>query len=374
MRPVSLAFQRTVAGSHTMLARATVCESFQTGTTPVGTRIPIVAGDVQVDGTAQIRSTLDLTTDGNRRWPQLATDLLTPYGNEIYIERGIQYSDALVEWVGLGYFRIQSPEQDQAPDGPIRVEGRDRMAGIIDGRLLAPRQFHAGTTLGSVVADLVHEVYPEAVIVWDDATNLVTLARSVITEEDRYAFLDDLIRAQAKIWYWNHRGELAITAVPDPGAPVAEITAGRGGTLLELSRRLSREGVYNAVVAAGEGADTQTPARGVAVDNSRSSPTYFYGRFGPVPRFYTSPFLANDVQAYNAAEAILRRGLGLPYSLDLSTLPNPAFEPWDPVRVRPGVRDRAETHVLERLSIPLVAQAALTADCREQTVVLVGSA
>ncbi len=373
MRAVSDAFLRTVKGSHKMVARARVCSTFQTGTNPTGTLIPILDGDVVMDGSADIRSTLDMLTDGTRMWPTRLDSLLAPYGNEIFIERGIQYSDERVEYVGLGYFRIQTPEQETAPNGPIRIAGRDRMAGIVDARLVTPVQFEAGASLGFIVESLVQEVYPDAIVEWDDSTDTVVLTRSLIVEDDRFGFLDDLIRAQGKIWHWDHRGILVIRTMPDPSEPVYEVFSGPGGVLLELSRHLSRDGVYNAVVASGEGTDTATPVFGAAYDNDALSPTFYHGRFGPVPRFYSSPFLATDGQAAAAAEAILRRNIGLPYSLNFRTIANPALEPWDPVAVRPGRGQGRETHVLQRITVPLVAAADMTAETKEQTVVLVGS-
>lgn len=371
MRPVTDAFLRTVAASHRMVARATVCDTFQTTTTPVGQRINILAGQVTVDGTAEIRSTLDLLTD--QHWPRLASDLLAPYGNEIYVESGVMLSDFLVHYVGLGYFRIDEPEQDEQPGGPVQLTCQDRMAGIIDGRLTRPKYFAAGTTLGTIVTFLVTQVYPAAVIEWDDATDTQTLARSAICTEDRFGFLDELVRSRGKVWYWDHRGALVIKTMPDP-TPVVDVHAGAGGVLVGLSRKLSRRGVYNAVVATGEGADTAKPARGVAIDNNSSSPTYYHGRFGPVPRFFTSPFLATNDQAFAAASAMLRRSLGLPYSVDFRAVPNPALEPWDAVSVRPDGNAGVETHVIESLTIPLTRDEPMSAETREQTVVLVGSA
>jgi hypothetical protein len=58
--------------------------------------------------------------------------------------------------------------------------------------------------------------------------------------------------------------------------------------------------------------------------------------------------------------------------VDLSTVPNPALEPDDPVRVRHGDRDAPETHVLESVTVPLVQGAPVTAATREQTVILIG--
>lgn len=373
MRSVSAAFLRTVMSSHSMVARARVCSTFQTGTNPSGTTIPIFDGDVQLDGTADIRSTLDLTTDGNRLWPTHSDSMFAPYGNEIYIERGIRYSDELVEYVGLGYFRIQGPEQDDAPNGPIRITGRDRMAGIVDGRLVAPIQFLSGASLGFIMETLVTQVYPDAVIEWDDATDTAVITRSMICEQDRYAFLNDLVQSRGKIWYWDHRGILVIKSAPDPTQPVFEVHSGAGGVLLRAARHLSRDGVYNAVVATGTGADTLVPAYAVAIDNNPLSPTYYYGRFGPVPKFYTSPFLFSDTQAADAASAMLQRSIGLPYSIDLTAVPNPALEPYDPISVRPGTGQGRETHVLQKLTVPLRSAAAMAGSTREQTVVLVGS-
>jgi hypothetical protein len=182
------------------------------------------------------------------------------------------------------------------------------------------------------------------------------------------------VKSLGKIWYWNHRGELTIKAVPSLGTPVLDVMSGTGGVLVSARRKLTRDRVYNAVVASGEATDSATPpVRGVAVDANPLSPTYYLGRFGPVPRFYSSSFLTTQAQAVSAAQALLMRSIGLPYSVDFTAVPNPALEPWDPVRVRPGDDQAAETHVIESLNIPLVQSGDFTAATREQTVVLIGS-
>jgi hypothetical protein len=369
---VSDAFLRTVRGSHTMVARATVCETFQDGTSPTGTTVEIIDGQVTVDGTADIRSILDLTVDGTGRWPNEVNDLLAPYGNEIFVERGIQYGNGTAEYCSLGYFRIDTPSQPAAPNGPIRVDASDRMAGIIDGRLTTPHQFMSTDTYGAVVTALVTEIYPLATIEWDDSTDADTLDRSLICEQDRYGFLNDLIRSRGKTWFWDHRGVLVIQTAPDSNTPVYTVDAGAGGVLVTASRQITRKQVYNAVVAQGEAPDTQAPVRGMAFDNDAASPTYFSGRFGPVPEFYTSPFLTSDSEAQAAAQAILLRRLGLPYNVDFSTVPNPALEPDDPVKIRYSNDTGVEIHVLDQLVIPLVHDRTMTARTREQSTVLIG--
>jgi hypothetical protein len=367
VRPVSAAFLRTVRGSHRAVFEARVVAPGQTGTDPDGTDILVLGGDVELDGAAAIRSTLDLTTDGTGMWPTSPSSLLTPYGNEIFVRRGIAYGNGTTEWVSLGYFRIESPEQDQAPDGEIRISGKDRMAGLVDARLLTPVQFPANTTLGEIMDQLVGDVYPWATIEWDDVTDQTTIGRGLVAEEDRHGFLAELVTAAGKIWYWDHRGVLVIRSPADPSSPVFDVNHGEDGVLVSMGRRLTREGVYNAVVATGEGADTSIPARGVAVDGNPNSPTYWYGPFGKVPRFFSSPFLITDLQAARAAAAMLQQSLGLPYAVDFTAVPNPALEPDDPIRVSYSSRHGDETHVIERLTIPLSVDAPLAGSTREQS-------
>lgn len=369
---MSSAFLAAIRGSHAVAVQARVCTTWQEGTDPDGTEIPVLDGEVELDGTAEIRSTVDLTTDGTGMWPRRAADLLAPYGNEVFIRRGVALTGGSVEWVSLGYHRINTPEQNEPVDGPIRIEAVDRMAGIVDARLLRPVQFPASTTYGGIVEQLVTEVYPDATIDWDDAAESDTLARAVIVEEDRYGFLHETVTALGKIWYWDHRGRLQIKSPPDPADPVFTVNSGAGGVLVSLARKLTREGVYNVVVASGEGGDTLAPVRAVRADVNPQSPTYVFGRFGPVPRFFTSPLITTKPQAQAAATAMLRQQLGLPYEIDFEMVPNVALEPADPVRIE--TRDGAETHILQRLRIPLVAEQPMAGTTREQTVVLIGEA
>jgi hypothetical protein len=386
MRPVTQQYLNAVRGSHTIAVRAKVLTTFQTSDSPGGVEIPILSGNVQSEARifgqtevqgALIVSSLDLTTDGRNTWPHNPTDLLAPFGNEIFIERGINLGTRGIEWVGLGYFRIDDVDQQSAPSGPIRISGSDRMANIEDARFTQPRQFLEGVTLGSIVEELITEVYPDAVIEWDDNTNLSTLGRTLVFEKERLDALTDLVTSVGKMMYWDHRGALVIRNVPDPTVPVYEVDSGPGGVLVELSRDLSRDGVYNGVVATGEAADTNPPVFAVAVDQGVNSPTLWGGRFGKVPRFYSSPFITTLSQAQSAAEAILVQSLGLPYNVDFTTSPNIALEALDAVLVRYPKYDRSivtrsEVHVLQRISYPLLPEQAMTAVTREQRLATIG--
>ena len=380
MRAVSAKFLETLRGSHLAVFRArVVTPGFPyIGTDPPGTEINITGGDVKSSATAQVRSTLSLTTD--TAWPKTATDLLAPYGQEIYVERGIAYGNGQREFVGLGYFRIDTPEQDEVPDGEITISGQDRMAGIVDAEFLAPRQFPGTWTNGQLVEALIWEVYPNgAIIEWDDTdVRDDTVGRTVIAEDDRAGTLRDLVTSLGKIGYFDHRGVFAIKTPPSTtGAASWTIDAGRDGVLVQMSRGLTREGVKNAVVATGEAGDTTAPARAVAYNLDPTSPTYWLGSFGPVPRKYSSPFITTNAQALTAATSILRQYLGLPYQVALSSIANPALEPYDVLAVRYPKTARSRTlrtekHVIDEVTIPLVPTSPVTLKTREQQAELIG--
>ncbi|MFC6156144.1 DUF5047 domain-containing protein [Kribbella jiaozuonensis] len=372
MRGVSDRFLKTLRGSHSAVFRARVCTSFQTGTNPTGTEIPILPGsDVQCASTADIRATLNLTTSAS--WPRRAGDLLAPYGNEIYVERGLSYGNGQTEFVGLGYFRINAPEQEETPNGPVEISGADRMAGIKDARFLTPRQFASSLTRGQLVSTLITEVYPSAVIEWDDTgVRDAAVGRTVLADRERFDTLRDLVTSLGKVGYFDHRGVFVVRTPPDvSGAPAWTIDAGANGVLVKMSRAITREGIYNVVVASGEATDTTPPVWAAVADLSPSSPTRYGGRFGPVPRFYSSPFITTTDQARSAASVLLRKSLGLPYQVALQSIANPALEPDDVLKVRypSGTRSlslKTEAHIIDTVTIPLDEETPVSLRTRKQ--------
>lgn len=374
MRPVSERFLRAVRGSHQMAARARVVAPGQTGTDPDGTEVPIFGGSVRLDSAADVRSLLDLTTDGARRFPSRSNRLLAPYSPEIFVERGVVFGGGSTEWVSLGYHRIDTPTQKTVPDGAILLACSDRMANIVDADLTAPRQYQSAQTFGAVVDDLVLDVLPSALVEWDDSTSAQAIGRDLLVERKRYEALRDLVTSVGKVAYFDHRGILVIKSPPDPGSPTYDVTHGKNGVLVEMSRELTRVGVHNGWVVTGESADSTSPVRAVVVDNNPDSPTYWYGDFGKVPGFFTSPVATNEATALDAAASLLRQSIGLPYRVDFGLIPNPALEPLDPIRVSYSDKDGREKHVIETLVIPLTADVAMAGRTREQTVVIIGGA
>lgn len=380
MRPVTDSFLSAIRGAHRAVFRARIVAPGQAGVQPNGVflpddnptanpntwgEIPVLGGDVTFDTTADVTSTLDLTTNFN--WPANPTDVGTPYGQEIFIERGVQYGTGTKEYVGLGYFRIDSVEQDNAPRGNIRITGSDRMANVLDGRSIVPIQYGSAASVGSVIDDVIGDVVPGLVSVYDFSAYSITLGSGHILDRDRLKFVQDLVAAYGKVAYFDYEGRLQVKSRPNPNAaPVWAINHGRNGVLVTAKRQISRDGVYNAVVASGEPVGAGAPVLGIAFDVDNTSPTYYLGPFGTVPMFYTSSFLTTNAQCQAAALAQLQATTGLPYIVSLGTVPNPALEGWDVVLVSYSEEDNVETHILDRVSYSLSVDGMMNIDTRKQ--------
>jgi len=108
-------------------------------------------------------------------------------------------------------------------------------------------------------------------------------------------------------------------------------------------------------------------------DMNPNSPTRWGGPFGKVPRYYSSPFVSTVAQATTVATTILSTALGLNYVINLRSVPNPALEPLDVIRVKypTGTTDeRNELHIIDTLTIPLTYDDPLEIKTRRQDVIL----
>lgn len=362
-------FASLIAGSHTARFRAVLVEGFQTGNDPSGLAMRVVSGGVEYDATAEIRSTGGVSVA--EQWPNARDLRFAPYGSEVFLARGVETGAGGVLWAPLGYYRISKTTQSDAAKGPIALDLDDRMATLIDSRFMEPRQWVTGTTVGDIINEVVLEVYPSAVIVWDDDSDESQLGRSLIAEESRLEVIKTLADGLGKIFYWDEIGRLIFRTIPSETDIIWTVNAGPGGVMVSADRSISRDSVYNAVVVTGEGADQLNPVRAVAVNAQESSPTFFGGPFGRVPRFYSSSFITTEPQAENAAVNLLRQSLGAPYDVGLSAVPNPAVRPYDVLRVvyNEGTR---ETHIVDRVSIPLDVDSAISISTRQSTIIHVG--
>lgn len=361
MRDVTDAFLRAVATSHQVATRVDVLDNDEVTLTIDS----VVDGGVTLDQTAATRGRLDCTIVDPDLVPGDPDDALAPYGNEIRAYRGAIVNGA-AELVSLGIFRIDETSVTDGTTGlEVRVAGMDRSVRMIDARFEDTTTIAAGTNVATAITTLAQAAWP-AVQTNLTATPLTTPLLVGEAGGDRWKLMQDLAASIGHALYFDGDGVLTSRPVTVPsGTPAIELAEGDGGVLLTAGRRWTRQGTYNRVIATGENAaEGTTPVRGIATDENPASPTYYYGPYGKVPRFYSSQFLTTSAQAQDAAAAILARELGTTQSIEFGALVNPALEPDDLVTIR---RERAgidEAHIIDTLTIPLTADQGMTGRTR----------
>lgn len=363
MRPVSARFLDAVRSSHQIASRVEILSS---GT--VVATFPAVGGNVALDANAAIRGSADVTfvDDGTLGIvPTDATDPLAPYGQEIRVSRGVRYPDGSEELVALGVFGIQDVDVSDTNEGvEIQVTGRDRAQKVIDARFEEPYQVAAGIDHNTALQAVIDAGVPG--LTYDLADVAATTGQLLAAEQDdRWAFAQEMAKTRGYLLYFDGAGQVVTEIIAAPtGTSQADIIEGEGGVLLTAGRRWTRDGTFNRVIATGENTGVGTPVRGVATDDNPLSPTYYFGPFGKVPRFYTSSFITTAAQALDAAQGILNKELGTSQTVTFGAVVNPALEPNDIVKI---TRQRAgidENHVIDSLTVPLSATESMTGQTR----------
>lgn len=346
MYPVSDRFLPTLAESH-----APVTEVVLFRTDDRIEHLEHVGGSVTVDRGSQTRRTCTVTVADLSLIPRTPADKVSTYGAQLRLARGVRYSDGATELVPLGVFRIDEVGGD-IDEGPVTISGKSLECIIADDRFTAPYRA-TGNAVSSITA-LIQRSIPDAQIVSTVAGATVG-ARTWDIEGDPWAAILELGAAIGAEVYCDAGGTFVIAELPDllTATPVWEAAAGEGGVYVSASRSMSADGVYNGVLARGEGTESGTaPVSDLVVDNDPGSETYWSGPFGRRPMFYSSSTLTTTGQCTAAASLLLQSAKAPNASADISTLPNPALEPGDVIRVVYPDGSR-ELHQVASFSVPL---------------------
>jgi hypothetical protein len=349
--PVSATFLKTLATSHVMLARV---DAYYAGSL-VASSIPFSDGSVTVDRGSKTRRTLSLTVADPAYLPWDATDPLAAYGQQLVVSRGIRYANGAEEWVPLGTFRINEPSGD-THFGPVTVTGATMECAIQDDQFQVPTTTRGYTGCVDAITALIRQTVPDAVIV-----NLTAGARNpsvaIATWDagaDRWDAVTQLATAMQAEIYVDAQNRFVITDLPDPaiGTVAWDIADGDGGTLISSARSTPRTGVYNAVVASGENSSSGiAPVSATAKDTDPTSPTRWGGPFGKVTKTISSALWVTTGACLAAAQYALFDALAPNVQTSLSSLPNPALEGNDILRL--VYSGRKERYLVQSLAIPL---------------------
>lgn len=346
MYPVTDRFLPRIAEGHTPVTEVLLF-------TTDGDVIPVehTGGSVPVDRGQAIRRTCTVTSADVSLIPRTAADNALIYGARLRISRGVDYGDGSQELVPVGLFRLDSVSGDPS-DGPVTLTGKSLECIIVDDKLLAPHR-STGTVVGAITV-LIQRSIPDAQI----ASLIVDVAigsRVWDVDADPWAAIQEIAGAAGAECYCSADGTFIIATLPDPLTtdPVWEVAAGEGGVYVSGNRGMSSDGVYNGVLARGENAaDGAAPVQYLATDDDPGSPTRWNGPYGHRPKVYGSSLLVTVGLCQQAAQVQLIAAKAPNASGDFSSLPNPALEPGDVIRVihPDGVR---ELHQVQSFTVPL---------------------
>ena len=347
-----------VATSHRVATYADVL----VGDTVIEQGIPISGGSVSFDAQAKTRGKCTITVPDPAYAPLLVTDRLSVGGTELQVYRTVDDTE-----FSLGVFRIDDAQvTDDGSQLSTTVTAYDRSRTVSRARLETAKVLTSGTNYITAITDLVAEAIPHVEVISTPTTRTTPLL-VLDAQSDRWEICLRLAEAIGFVCYFDQFGRLNLTPEPTPnGPPTATISDGTGGVLVSAGLRWSVDGVYNAVIATGDGPNG--PVFGAAYDLDPTSVTFWEGPFGKVPRFYASELLGSDAQAAEAAQGILSRVIGIPRSVTFSMVPDPSLFPGRVVRIERETLGVVENHLLDQVSIPLSVEAAATAATRTQTV------
>lgn len=330
MYPVSDRFLKTLSEPHRVITEVKLWRT--DGTIE---DLPHVGGSVTVDRSAATRRTCTVTIDDPKQIPRTAMDKLSVYGAFLTIRRGIEFSTGDAETVPLGTFRLDDVDGD-VHSGPVTLQGKSFECYLADDKFTAATSTRGYNLVSTAIGMLVTSSMPSLVV---DTTQLVDAACGVTTwdvEGDRLEAIKEVAQAAGAEVYCNADGALVVAPLPDPllTLPVWEVAAGERGALIKANRGMTSQNVFNGVLASGENTEENTPAvSSLVVDNDSSSPTYWGGPFGKRPKFISSSTLTTTGACTAAATYELMAAKAPNATGDLSSLPNPALECGDVLRV-----------------------------------------
>lgn len=362
MYAVTPRFLQTLTTSHSITVRADVMYAGAL----LRPDIPIADGSVTIDRGSKIRRSLSLTVSDPKFLPWKSLDALAVYGQSIVVHRGIRYANGAEETVPLGTFRIDEPQGD-VHLGPVTLTGKSSECYIIDDKFIAPRTTKGYANCVDAMSALIRETLPDAVIVnaTSDGRNPAVAVTTWDANSDRWDAVQQIaLSMQAEIFV-DALDRFVITDVPEvlSSKIVWSIDEGEGGTLMSASRQMSRTAVYNAVVASGENtASNSAPVSATAYDNDPASPTRWGGPFGRVPKFISSSLWTTTGACYAAANYALFDAIAPNISTSLNSVPNPALEGGDCLRV--SYAGRKELFILQSATIPLTAEGSFSIGLR----------
>lgn len=363
-------YRAALAASHTRYVRVDVLDAagnvLDLPSRLIGDNGGLVFGrNSAVTASLQSRVTRTLRITVPRQlYPATVDGLLAPYGNRLQVTMGIEFADGgRYAWtVFTG--RIQQPVLEF--DGLVVLRAADRAYEVAEAGFVVPENSQVGSTVNAEFTRLVSDAVPDAVFGVSDS--LTQPVPQLSWMYDRAWALDDMSTTAGAFWYALADGSFVQRYVPwtVPGDPVVTLRDGTGGVLVASPSR-SREDVYNSITVSGERADGTVPVYAFAEDANPASATYVNGPFGRRHRDVRLQTPQTQGTAQAAANAYLRRSVGLLETWRWTQPPDAAKELGDVVGLE--AFDRTEiVQVVSGFTLPLDLESMMQVQAHPQVI------
>ena len=371
MWPVTDSFRAAVRQSHKVVSRVDILSEGE----QIGTLFP-VDGSVSADSRRTVRRTMTMSAvdeDGTLTPTQGARiGLLTPYGTELAVYRGVEYVDGTQELVPVGVFVLTEVSVLEDGEGQrISLQGSDRSIRVSRNKFLDPYQIASGTTVEAGLLALLRDRWADVAVDFPVTGQVLpTVVIDAQRGNDPWASAVTIAEAYGYDLAFSPDGVARMQLIPDPVAddPVEVYQDGPDAVLTSMTRTFDSTKSFNGVVVSSQGTANDSPVRAIAFDENPNSVTYRFGPFGEVPFFYESSLIVDAGQAVTTAAALLRKATGTAEAITWSQIVNPAHDVLDVVRIRRESQALDVVLMIDRLDIPLSPDGTMNAIARTQEV------
>lgn len=327
-----------LASAYTVEARA---ESWL-GSEYLG-EVPVEDGSVSWDASQQVQGSLSLSVPragaaGDEDWrdwdPTDPTHPLACFGQVLHVSMTIGSLISSAWWtVPLGRFLITSVEPGPST---VRVTGKSLLQRLEEDRLTEPM---APDPAGSMASELRRLIGSRMGLIIDPALRDYPCP-SMTWGESRIDAVYEIARSWPAVVREGGDGILYVSPpTPDPTSrPDLRLSDGDEGTVVGVAASVSRDKIYNRVVARGQSSDEGSPSF-QAVADQLSGPMRVDGPYGVVPRFFSSPLITSTAQAKSTAEAMLADAVRKKIKVPVEHAPDP--------RIRLDAHVEVETRPVE---------------------------
>lgn len=360
MYPVSSYFLDALRGSHVVQVRVRAYDGASVTPKTGGEDLRVDGGSVNLSTSSQVRRSLDIRILSPDGLSGTARDLVTAYGTELFVERGVAYPGAGTEFVPVGRYIVTNVRDDLAVPGAINVTAADLFFALVDDPFDTAREAPATDTVGTAIRDLILESRPTAsVIGWDESFASPLVGAGKYFEGSRAQTVTDLAASVGAVVYADAEGIFRLEKVKtlaDP--PVWSIDSGARGVMLGGTRETAREDVFTRVLVSSSPTDGSFPVYATAI-NAALETSLGFSRTKTV----TLSGWASQAQVQAVADAEASKLAGGRASYSLESLSNPALEGFDRVDVYAPDGDSASL-LIDGYTLPLGPESAMSLTTR----------